>query len=343
MELSARKKAVLTAIIKAYIASGEPVGSKILCEILENAPSSATLRNEMSSLCEMGLLEQPHTSAGRIPTHAAYRFYVESLMRKDKISEESKQYINSALDSTNCDPEKIPETAGKVLSEITGLTSIAANISGSSACLKRVELLPMGTKTLLMIIITSDGRSRSRLCHLVDNISDKLIAAFDRLVNTKILKRPLDEFTPAAMQNLFIYAGGAELSFMPLISKLFEMVAEIRNSNISLSGQTRLFSIYNERADAENIISLINKRDTLINLLGGEKDAGIVFGSETPYFALKPSSIVFSKYKMGKNNIGCIGVLGPIRMSYEQIIPSIEYTAQRIGCLLNETLKDMED
>ncbi len=343
MELSDRKKAVLTAIVKAYIASGEPVGSKILCEILENSPSSATLRNEMSTLCEMGLLEQPHTSAGRIPTHSAYKFYVESLMSKDKISEEIKQYINSALDSTNCDPEKIPETAGKVLSEITGLTSIAANISGSATYLKRVELLPMGAKTLLMIIITSDGRSRSRLCHLTENVGDTLITAFDNLVNTKILKRPIDEFTPAAMQNLFIYAGGAAFSLMPLISKLFEMVTEIRNSNISLAGQTSLFSIYNERVDAEKIITLLGKHDTLINLLSGEQNTGIVFGSETPYFALKPSSIVFSKYKIGKNNIGCVGVLGPVRMSYEQIIPSIEYTAQRVDNLLNETLKDMED
>ncbi len=343
MELSDRKKAVLTAIVKAYIASGEPIGSKILCEMLENAPSSATLRNEMSSLCEMGLLEQPHTSAGRVPTHSAYRFYVESLMHKDKLSEENRQYIDSALDSTNCDPERIPEAAGKALSEITGLTSIAANISGGTTHLKRVELLQMGSRTLLMIIITSDGRSRSRLCHLTENVSDSLITAFDNLINSKILRRPIDEFTPAAMQGLFIYAGGAALSLMPLIAKLFEMVTEIKNSSISLSGQTGLFSIYNERNDAENIITLLGKRDTLINIFGGQQSTGIVFGSETPYFALKPSSIVFSKYKIGKNNVGCIGVLGPVRMSYEQIMPSIEYTAQRIDSLLNKTLNDMED
>lgn len=344
MELSERKKAILAAIVKAYITSGEPIGSKILCEMLDNSPSSATLRNEMSELVKLGYLEQPHTSAGRMPTPKGYRFYIESAMQKNEISAEHKQLIDSFVNSSSADPEHLPEKASQILSEITGLPTICANISEGGPELRRVDVLPMGLHSGMIIAITSDGRSRSRLCHISGGFTTGLISKFDRLVDEKLIKKSIDELTPALMQNIFIEAGSDALSIMPLLSSLFEMITDLKNSGVSLAGQSNLFSLCPTKDDADKIISIINRRDSLLSLLN--QNAGpleIVFGNQTGFSALEPSSIILAKYGIGKNNLGCIGVIGPTRMSYEHIIPSIEYTASRLNNLLSVALKDMEE
>ncbi len=343
MELSERKKAILSAIVKTHIASGEPIGSKILCEILENAPSSATLRNEMSALCALGLLEQPHTSAGRVPTALGYRLYIETLMHRDEINAEHKRYIDSALSASNCDPEKLPSVACKVLSDITGLPSVAANISTNGAAVKRVELFRMGSHSVMLILITTDGRSRSRLVHTQTEIDVELISSFDSLVRDKIIRKSIETLTPAMQQNIYIGARTGVIRLMPLISALFDMINEIAEANVSLSGQSNLFSVGWQKDDADKILSLLHRREALMSILSGQSESlGVIFGRDTDYSILGPSSLIFAKYNMGNKNTGCIGVIGPTRMSYELIIPSIEYTAKRMDILLTETLKDME-
>lgn len=344
MELSQRKKDILSAIVKMHIASGEPIGSKILCEILENAPSSATLRNEMSMLCDMGFLEQPHTSAGRVPTALGYRLYIESLMNRDEINAEHKQYIDSALSSTGCDPEKTPSVAVKVLSEITGLPSVAANISSGGPAVKRVELFKLGSRLAMMVLITTDGRSRSRLVHTNNEIEVNLISKFDSLVRDKVVKKNIEDLTPAAQQNIYIAAGIDALLLMPFLSALFDMITDIAEVTVSMFGQSNLFSVGWHKEQADKIWSLLHSKDALVSILSeqtGEK--GVVFGKDTAYSVLTPSSLIFAKYNLGNKNTGCLGVIGPTRMSYELIIPSIEYTAKRMDALLAQTLKDMEE
>lgn len=344
MELSERKKAILSAIVRMYINSGEPIGSKVLCEMLENAPSSATLRNEMNALCDMGFLSQPHTSAGRVPTHEAYRFYVETLMPRDKISEENKYIVDSSLNSSNCDPEKLPERAVEVLSELTGLPSIAAKISDDGITLKRVELLPMGMHSAMLIIITSDGRSRSQLCHVSTPLTSGLISQFDRLVTKRVIKQNINSLTPAAMQCIIAQSNGDILNLMSLINALFQMVEEIKTSCVSIKGMSNLFAMGLAPDTADKIGNLISSHETVMSLISKSNGPlSIVFGNDTDYNILKPSSIILAKYGAGGKDIGCIGVIGPTRMSYEHIIPSIKYTASRINSLLGETLKDMED
>ena len=142
MELTPRKQAVLKAIVKAYIETGEPVGSKILTQLLENAPSSATLRNEMSELCDLGLLHQPHTSAGRVPTVGGFKLYVDSLMSKSEVAEDTADLIDKALREISCEPEGIPAAAAQLLSKLTGFPAIACLMTEQSPRIKKIELLP---------------------------------------------------------------------------------------------------------------------------------------------------------------------------------------------------------
>ncbi|MBQ0083725.1 MAG: heat-inducible transcription repressor HrcA [Clostridiales bacterium] len=343
MELTLRQKAILAEIVKLHIAGGEPIGSKLLCEVLSDAPSSATLRNEMSTLCLLGLLEQPHTSAGRIPTAAGYKMYIESLMNENKASEEIRRYIDEALESAESDPEKLPEYAGKALNNITGLPVLAADISLHGPKIKRVELLPLGSNVAMMVLITSDGKTRSRLCHSDKPISRHIIHSFNSVAEKKVLGRFTSDLSPAYMQNAILEYGIESFTLMPLFSALNSMIKDIEQSAVSIVGQSTLFGSSFETREAEKIISLINKRETLMSLFNGDNLTGVVFGGETQFSALKPSSIVFAKYNAGNNSQGCIGVIGPMRMSYEQIIPSIEYTAKRMNELLSNALCSMEE
>lgn len=339
MELTQRQKNILAAIVKLHIACGEPIGSKLLCEVLDDAPSSATLRNEMSSLCLLGLLEQPHTSAGRIPTAKGYELYIESLMNKNAIDEDVRRYIDETLGAAAFDPEKLPEYAGKALSNITGLPVISADISLKGAKLKRAELLPLGINLAMLVLITSDGRTRSKLCRTPEPITQNLITAFNSLIEHKVLGKFTSELSPAYMQNAVLEYGLASFSLMPLISGISEILKDMEQSAVRITGQSALFGINN----ADRIIDLINKRDTLISLFGQGAQLGVIFGEQTGFSALKPSSMVFAKYNAGQNLQGCLAVLGPMRMSYEQIIPSIEYTARRMNELLCNTLCNMEE
>ena len=138
MELTPRKQAVLKAIVKAYIETGEPIGSKNLMALIPNAPSSATLRNEMSELCELGLLHQPHTSAGRIPTVGGYRLYVKNLMNGEELPIATQQFIDKELESLSCEPEGIPAAAAQLLSKITGLPALACLMTEGSPRIKKI-------------------------------------------------------------------------------------------------------------------------------------------------------------------------------------------------------------
>ena len=344
MELSERKKSILSAIVKHYITCGEPIGSKMLCEILENAPSSATLRNEMNALCDLGLLSQPHTSAGRVPTDDGYRLYINTLMQKSEIGKELKESINESINFSNCDPEKLPEIAAKTLSEITGLPTFSAKISDSGVTLKRIELMPMGNRSAMLIVITSDGRSRSRLCHIPTLLTASLISEFEKLIASRVLNCDLDTLTRASMQSITASSGLNILNLMPLITALFGMVEDIKNSGFSMTGASNFFTMGLDKASADRISTLLGSHDTLMKLISeNDRPISVVFGSDTEYSALKPSCIILARYGVKDRDIGCIGVIGPTRISYEKILPSIEYTVKRINELLSNTLNDMEE
>lgn len=344
MELSDRKKAILSAVVKLYINSGEPIGSKMLCEILENAPSSATLRNEMNALCDLGLLSQPHTSAGRIPTAKGYRFYVESLMDKGEINENEKSIIDGNLNSSNCDPEKLPEKAVEILSFLTGLPAFSAKIANDAVTLKRIELLPMGNHSAMLIIITSDGRSRSRLCHISTTLTATMISEFDKYITKRVINKNLETVTPAAMQSITVQSGINVLNIMPLITALYQMVDDIKNSCLSVKGSSNFFTMGLKRETADEINAIISSPDMLLPLIAkADKPVNIMFGGDTEYSALKSSSIILARYGAESRDIGCIGIIGPNRMSYEKLLPCVRYTADKINELLKYTLKDMEE
>lgn len=344
MELTPRKKIILSEIVKAHIAHGEPVGSKFLCEATKLGLSSATIRNEMSELSEMGYLEQPHTSAGRVPTASGYRMYVTGLLDKNTPSAPIKASIDKAIEKVALDPEHLTATAGQVLSDLTGFTTVAMTIPEASAFIKRIELLPMGKRMALLVLVTSDGIARSRICRTGDNLTTSAIRAFDRIAAVDIVGTELNCFNGVFLQTLAAKMGDFSLILMPLITALFEMIENVCHSQLDLKGESNLYSVYNKDIDARQIVDFISRRDAILSILSEIPDpVSVVFGDDSGIDVLKPSSMVVAKFGSNQNEVGRIGVIGPTRMAYEDLIPSISYFAKQLGKVLEQSIRDLDD
>ena len=344
MELTQRKKIILSEIVRMHIAYGEPVGSKMLCQMIDLGLSPATVRNEMSDLCEMGYLEQPHTSAGRIPTAAGYRIYVTELLGNNSLSEPIKNSIDQTIKKVAEFPEDITSLASQALSDLTGFPAVSLTIPEKSAYVKRVELLPMGKRTALLVLVTSDGVARSRICRTGETLSKTAIAVFDRIIAKEIVGRELSAFSGGFLQTVAVKTGEYGLSLMPLLSVLFEMIDNVCHLELDLKGESNIYAHYNKESDARKIVEFISRRDTILSILSEIPDpVSVVFGDDCGIEALKPSSMVVAKFGGGNNRVGRIGVVGPTRMDYEDIIPSISYFAKQLGKVLEQSLHDLDD
>ena len=343
MELSARKKAILSEIVKLYIETGEPIGSKLLATRLESAPSTATIRAEMSELEKLGFLAQPHTSAGRLPTNRAYRLYVNELMNRETISNDSREVIDRMLLDINPEPESIGSAAAQILTTLTGLPSIYAENIENGAGMKKVTLLPMGRASVILFAITTDGRSRSRLVHCKFPLEAENLNLFLEIAEKNIAGKPLYELNRAYLQSITASAGLEALSLAPLFAALFDMAEELSKSRINMRGETNLFSLLGSEDTARRVLSLFSSSDTAKNILSSATDSvEVLFGDDTEFPELKPTGMIVATY--GNNTqLGRLAVIGPTRMSYERILPSVEYLAEKVGNILQEMLKGMEE
>lgn len=342
LELTPRKKAILAEIVKAHIQTGEPIGSKILSQRLVSSPSTATLRNEMSELTEMGYLEQPHTSAGRQPTSKAYRLYVSELMGKQDLSNEGKEIIDTMLSGVRPDVDSIGSSAAEILSNLTGLPAISASGTGMGVKIKKVSLLPMGRGAAVVFVITDDGRTRSRLVRTSGPFTPELALRFENIAASKICGKEASQLDKAYLQAIAISAGFDALSLAPLFSCVFEMAKELRAARVDTFGEANLFSLCPSDADAKRMLEILHTGDAVHSILSKvNTPVGVVFGDDTDYFELAPTGMVVASY--GDNKLGRIAVIGPTRMAYESIMPCAEYLAARVGALMNEVLKGLEE
>ena len=304
--------------------------------------SSATLRNEMSELCDMGFLEQPHTSAGRKPTSDGYGFYFEKLMNRREVPADLKQIIDTMLKNAANDPEHLVAAAGELLSELTGFPTVMATVTRDETYVKKVEMFRMGDKSVLLLLITSDGVARSRICRSAFSLAPDVLSQFETLLKATVIGKELHKLTPGYLQTVVARTGDLSLFMTPLLSSVFEMVEDIDKKSITVKGESRLVGYCESEYEARTLLTLLTKQELIFSLLSNIRgDTEVIFGDRTGIPELAPSSLVVAKYGIGNENIGRIGVLGPSRMAYEQLIPSVEYFASRFGSVMTEVINDI--
>lgn len=342
-ELSKRKLDVLSAIVKSYIETGDPVGSKNLTLLLENSPSSATLRNEMNALCNLGFLSQPHTSAGRVPTSSAYKIYINSLMQQSDLNLTAKNYINNLLSDVGCDTEIIPKSAASALTALTGYPAIFTCIVDENTFIRQVKLLPVSKKTAVLLVVFSDGKTKNSICHIPLGLTADLTLEFTKIVNKSVKNKKLLDLNKPYLQSIIASSGINALYITPLLAALFDMAENASQSTAMISGAPSLYNFCDEEK-ARKVMSFANNAPAVLNVLGSaENKTSVIFGSDTPYHELQNIVMVVGKYYCKDVLCGNVGIIGPDRMDYEQIIPSVQYISNKITALITDAVNDMED
>ncbi len=342
-ELSERKKLILKAIVEAHIQDGEPVGSKYLTENRMLSCSSATIRNEMAELESLGYLEQPHTSAGRVPSEYGYRFYVDSLMQKYRMSQNELVRMNALVKSRLAEVDRLLETATQLAAALTNYTSLAVKPKQSVAVIDRFKTVLLGDAHFMLVMIDGGGNIKTRQIHTEFSVDADLLSRLELALNTRIAGRRVEEITMPLVMEMERSFGEGESLIGPVIKNICETMSEMDGGDLKLSGVNRLLE-YPEYADAQEFKELLGvleeKRDILklVSDTPSEDDGPqVIIGSENGMEEMKNSTLVFQKIKSGGKVIGAIGILGPRRMDYSKVISTVEYIAENISELLNTT------
>lgn len=331
MELSERKKAILKSVVDAYIATGDPVGSKYLTANADFNVSSATLRNEMSALESMGYLEQPHASAGRVPTAKGYRTYVENLMGRYYLAMEEVEVLDELIENKLHEMTSLMEEASHAIGELTNYTSFAF-IGGSGSEADRYEALLIGEHDFLLIMICKDGSVRSRQVKTQESINAEMIETAKNALN-----KCFTNITPEQVNlNTVLEFESALGEHRSLASMLLRVVNEMFNSfdseKVHIDGVTKLLSYpeFFNVAKVQSVLSMIEERKRFSELMkkAVPGQTSIIFGEEAQDIAPPGTGFVFHPITVGGKVVGAIGVIGPKRMDYKKVIASLDYFAE---------------
>ncbi len=344
MEMTERKEKILAAVVEKYIQTGEPVGSKSLVDILGFPVSSATVRNEMAELSEMGYLEQPHTSSGRIPSSKGYRYYIEHLMTAYEMSPVEKGLINSKLMESSGDPQSVLEKTGNILADITKCAAITTTPSDVEAVIKKVELVPIGTRTAMVVMLTSTGILKTRVCRTVSEITIDVAESFYNIVKSNFVGKPASELSIAKIQTLALSLGEKALVMTPLLVALSDAAKMTERTELLLEGQTNLLNHRELEYNAFELMEFLRRAEPLNKVFssysGKDGVPNVLIGNENMFKELQNSTMIFSKYSIGNHESGTLGIIGPTRIDYARLIPSIKYLTEVVGIILSDNLED---
>ena len=325
MEISDRKRLILKAVVEDYVETAEPVSSKGLLGRLSLGVSSATVRNEMSELEQLGFLEQPHTSAGRVPTDRGYRLYVNELMGRKGLCSEETKVIEENLLVTD---------ASKLTSQITTLPSYALRTTSGEVTAQRFELIYIDGHTFIIVVLLSDKSVQNRLVTLPTPTGRETLTKLAALFNASFTGKREEEITPELIAATERAAGDGLGVTAVILGFFLETLMKAKVQSAVLSGASSLLGHpeFRDVERARRVLTHLSNEEELLRLPAPESDGvKIIIGPENVAEALKDSSVVVAKYDAGDNMQGIIGVVGPTRMDYSKVAARLSYIADGLA------------
>lgn len=331
--LSDRKKMILKAIVEAHIRDGEPVGSKSLTKS-GISYSPATIRNEMAELEEMGYLEQPHTSAGRIPSEQGYRFYVNGLMQPQALTEREQSELVGMTQSKMTEMDRLLEQATKLISELTNYTSIAVRPRQETVTVRHFKLVHLNDHAFLLIMITSAEIVKTKQIHTDLAVTPGMLERLELGLNLYIADKMPDQITLPVIVELEEKLSDLTPLINPIIRCVYEVISELDGGELKLEGMNRLLQYpdYSDMQELKDLLGTLENKEELLNLISAsDRDkVNVLIGSENEVDVMHNSSLVFKTVKKGGKVVGAIGVIGPTRMDYSRVISAVEQLAGSI-------------
>ena len=343
--LNERKLTILHAIIKTYLETGEPVGSRTISKYTDLNLSSATIRNEMSDLEELGYIVQPHTSAGRIPSDKGYRLYVDMLMeeKEQELNEKQEQMLEKADKM-----EKLLKQAAKVLASNTNYATMVSTPMNSANKLKFIQLSMVDEEQIIAVIVLGGNVIKNRIINVDEPLSNENLLKLNMLLNTTLNGMSIEEINLGLIARLKEQAG----IHSEVIGNVLDAVADViqidEDMQIYTSGATNIFK-YPELSNSEKaseFISAFEEKQLLANMITdslGEREPGtgiqVYIGDESPIKTMKDCSVVTATYELGEGVTGTIGIIGPKRMDYEKVLNNLKNLKKQLDVIYHKEEK----
>jgi len=340
MDLDDRNRKVLQAVIDSYIASGLPIGSNVLVKRYDFGVSSATLRNIMAELEELGFLTHPHTSAGRIPTDQGYRYYIDSLISIEQEAEELDDQLRQTPALHGEDLNELMEEASRFLAVLSRCAGVVVAPSEPDAKYRHIEFLRLRGKQVLIIFVTEGGIVQNKLIELDERIRQQDLHRFSAYLDEELEHWTLSEIRERLIEKM----REEKILFSQLMDETYRASREVQerdSEKVYIGGASQMLESP-EFASVERMRSLFKAFEDkykLLKLLDRSVAAHgikVFIGSENPFFEMQGCSMVVSSYRTGANVVGTLGVIGPTRMHYKQVIQVVDYTAKLLTKLLDE-------
>ena len=345
MELDERKIKILNAIIQTYLETGEPVGSRTISRFTDLKLSSATIRNEMSDLEEMGYILQPHTSAGRIPSDKGYRFYVDNLM---KIKSEEVVRQNEMMVQKVDKLEQVLKQVVKLLAANTNYASLITAPQSQKNKLKFIQLTRVNEEQILAVMMLEGNIIKNKILTVDEPVEEEEVVKLNLLLNTYLQGLSLQEINMELLQTMKRQAQGHRRIISDLIDTIVEAIQEEDDTEIYTSGTTNLLK-YPELADREKagqLLYTLEEKQGLNELItAGENDENkhgiqVYIGSESPVQSMKDCSIVTATYELEEGVQGTIGIIGPKRMDYKKVVNNLETVMTQLDTIFKKDKKE---
>lgn len=343
--MGARKRKILQAIIDSYIDTAEPVGSRTIAKRNQFGISSATIRNEMADLEEMGYLEQPYTSAGRIPSQLGYRLYVDELMDEYMLNLVEIQGIRNALEMKMQEINQIINQVTQEISKLTQYTTVISTPQFKKSAIKYLKIIPVTSRTALLIIITDSGTVKNQTIKTPTEVDAPFLNKISLVLNNRLKGLTVEQINLEKIREIKKEMNSNEEVLMTILEHIADNINAIDNAEVYLGGTTNIFNFpeYNDIQKAKEFFAFMEKKKSLHRLLANIQNSchhtnnnkiNIVIGAENQFEELKNCSLITSAYSIGDKVVGIIGVIGPTRMEYPKIVSSLECLTKNLDDIL---------
>lgn len=343
MGMDERKIKILEAIINDYINTAEPVGSRTIAKKYNLGISSATIRNEMADLEDMGYLEQLHSSSGRKPSDKGYRLYVDKLMHIQELSPQEELLIKShVLDAALYEADKMIKQATMLLSELTKLTCIMEAPSVGKSYIKSMQLISLDNYNMLLLIVTDSGIIKNNIIKISKEINADKLLKFNNILNSTLKNLSIEQINLEVINNLKNDFTGYEDIFNSIIPALYESLNNSDKSEIYMEGTTNIFNYpeYNDIAKAKDFFTMLEDKVKVSGLLSSNSKISIKIGGENYVEDAKECSVISAIYSLGGRPLGSIGVIGPTRIPYSKVITILAKIVKEINDGLSNVYVD---
>jgi len=338
-DLDGRKRGILKLIIDDYVVSAEPVGSEAVSTRHRLGISSATVRNEMAALEEMGYLRQPHTSAGRVPTEQAYRVYVDSMLQEEQVAPADRTHIRRTL--FMAEPERTIQQAARALASVTNFAAVVAPVNVSEQRIRHLHLIPLSPQRALVVVVTDDGVFEGKTAEFAESVSPDDLDRLSQAITRRIVGQPLRDLTEGKLDAAI---GDAAL-YQRVVTEVERLVRDQRlhaSARVVTDGKANILKQpeFQDVRRAQPILSALEQEDVVVEILrpGVQGDrVRITIGRENAREEMRECSVITATYFREERPAGVIGIIGPTRMRYSKVVSLVSYLADSLGEALGQS------